>query len=975
MVLDPLVAVGLAGNLVQFLDFSCKLFSETRKIYRTGIGAAEETREISQVTTNLRDLSSKLSSDFHGRQRGSNTAVQDFKLYSIASDCTRCADELLEALEKITTKDPPTLWKSFQMCLKTVWKQDRIEAMELRLDRLRSDLILAMQAMLSKNSSTVIAMLNELRETNRQLDASLSARIDDVKTGMVDALRKLLSEMQRQQSESTALINEEKFKDSQNKETFQLAEKHVHLGVIKSGSGIAEEVTESGEQSRIGPRNNRSKIQSPLQNEVDVQLLSQELSQNAECTKTIASELKLLSMLRYTTMEFRHSKIAEAHPNTFRQVFASRLRPWLESKDPIFWISGKAGSGKSTLMKYLIHNHETEVYLKSWAGNLGLIMSSYFFWINGTEIQRSQEGLIRSILYDILRRYPQLARPTFPDRWRLLSRHRKYDRHPFSRIELLEAFQRLVKHIGSSARICLFIDGLDEYDGDHEDLIQVIRNTADMPSVKLCVASRPWNVFESAFGRSTIHKLYLEQVNARDIRLYVKNKLQDRPDFIALQGRNDQAEALVNELIEKANGVFLWVYLVTRSLIQGLQNFDRISDMQRRLRSFPDDLDELFNRMLSSLDPIYQKQAARAFQLALSACRPMTALNYWFADVEEEASDFSIRQPVKALSDEELRSRNHEISKRLNARCKGFLEISTSQSEQYSFETRVDFLHRTVKDFLMTKSIQKLLSEWMPTDFDADLVLCRTILAEIKTTSSPVVQRDSPKKELVDDFFHSLTLYQRRHGVLLKDLLNDLLQTLSVLASSGLVAQQHRLSHNQREPWSTWGHRSFLVYAVSWDLYEVVATGIDDLVTRGEMERVEKETLLDTVLYSRRDRFQTQLVPNPRILACILQYGPQPRVSITQFNKTLRRQVEWRSDTNSIFQVLKMLCENGVNLGADPSSRELLSQIFTSADVTELFSIKPIAHKPVQEVHRRRRTLFRWPWRWCSKEKVSDVLS
>lgn len=117
-------------------------------------------------------------------------------------------------------------------------------------------------------------------------------------------------------------------------------------------------------------------------------------------------------------------------------------------------------------------------------------------------------------------------------------------------------------------------------------------------NVKLCIASRPWNVFESAFGNSSTRKVYLQNVNKPDIQLYVKNKLGDRADFIALRGRDPQADVIIKELIEKAQGVFLWVYLVVRSMIHGLQNFDRISDMQRRLRSFPDDLDALPSQIL-----------------------------------------------------------------------------------------------------------------------------------------------------------------------------------------------------------------------------------------------------------------------------------------------------------------------------------------------------------------------------------------
>jgi pantothenate kinase-related protein Tda10 len=72
-------------------------------------------------------------------------------------------------------------------------------------------------------------------------------------------------------------------------------------------------------------------------------------------------------------------KITKAHPKTFRVVFSEKIAPWLQSDDPLFWLSGKAGSGKSTLIKYLINNHETKLHLMHWAGLTNLIVAGYFF--------------------------------------------------------------------------------------------------------------------------------------------------------------------------------------------------------------------------------------------------------------------------------------------------------------------------------------------------------------------------------------------------------------------------------------------------------------------------------------------------------------------------------------------------------------------------------------------------------------------
>lgn len=55
---------------------------------------------------------------------------------------------------------------------------------------------------------------------------------------------------------------------------------------------------------------------------------------------------------------------------------------------------------------------------------------------------------------------------------------------------------------------------------------------------------------------------------------------------------------LTKELVERAQGFFLWVYLVIRSIFQGLTNADKISDLERRVANLPADLETYFRHML-----------------------------------------------------------------------------------------------------------------------------------------------------------------------------------------------------------------------------------------------------------------------------------------------------------------------------------------------------------------------------------------
>ena len=71
-------------------------------------------------------------------------------------------------------------------------------------------------------------------------------------------------------------------------------------------------------------------------------------------------------------------------------------------------------------MKYILNNPQTTEFLQAWSppgksaltvGKLPheLLLAGHFFWINGSKVQRSQERLLRSIIYDIVRKCPEMT--------------------------------------------------------------------------------------------------------------------------------------------------------------------------------------------------------------------------------------------------------------------------------------------------------------------------------------------------------------------------------------------------------------------------------------------------------------------------------------------------------------------------------------------------------------------------------------
>ena len=226
----------------------------------------------------------------------------------------------------------------------------------------------------------------------------------------------------------------------------------------------------------------------------------EKLRKLAEEGHRMANEERILKSLEFDEWKRRFSDIHKAHKRTFDWMLDDSEDPavpptgfkdWLRNKNNIYWISGKAGSGKSTLMKFLAEHRRVGQYLQDWAGSSArLVLVSWSFWAAGSPMQRSKEGLFQSLLFQILRRCPDLI-PIFCERrWQEDSVYgEKSD--PWTLEELEDAFLLITTQPMPGIRFCMFIDGLDEYDGLPTEIIDRLQLLAKAEGIKMCLASRP----------------------------------------------------------------------------------------------------------------------------------------------------------------------------------------------------------------------------------------------------------------------------------------------------------------------------------------------------------------------------------------------------------------------------------------------------------------------------------------------------
>jgi hypothetical protein len=450
--------------------------------------------------------------------------------------------------------------------------------------------------------------------------------------------------------------------------------------------------------------------------------------------RTLVDE-KVLECLRYPSMTARVENIKKAHAQTFDWIFQEcksdqiewdSFSKWLTDDSSIYWINGKAGSGKSTLMKHIYANPQTRRLLSNWAAPLPPTTASFFFWNSGNKVQGDQVGFLRSILYDILHQHRGLILNFLPALWArsytsINQSATQRKREIWSVAALKQLLQELVTQDKIAIKVCLFVDGLDEYDGGHGEIVEFIQDISKSSNIKVCISSRPLRAFEETFQPAP--KLRLENLTCQDIRQYAMEQLSKIARFKQLSAEEPVIVLeFVEEVVKKTDGVFLWTALVVKSLLAELSDRDHIPDLQRRLALMPRNLYDLYTYLLHKMNPSHQRKASEYFQILravnqvdeiMSSAEEdpemLTIIGLALADDADSDLDSALNAPV--WTDSAIEQKGENMIDRLQGSCSGLLE---AHSYDYSTCTmsfmspyavseswrRVQYFHRTLWEYL-----------------------------------------------------------------------------------------------------------------------------------------------------------------------------------------------------------------------------------------------------------------------------------
>ncbi|PON26759.1 kinesin [Trichoderma gamsii] len=419
----------------------------------------------------------------------------------------------------------------------------------------------------------------------------------------------------------------------------------------------------------------------------------------------------------------RYDKITKEHEGSFGWIWShDEYKTWSASDTSrLLYIQGKPGSGKSTLMKYFNQN----LLLKEPAAQRSIV-ARFFYSFRDGELQRSHYNMLLSILYEILYQDEGFFYHHCQAEYRA---HRHSEPHFKWSYDSLKRTLKSLQDYRTNKRYYLTIDAIDE--SEEKDRREILGLLFDLCSetkhsvVKIFMASRPVAQLEARRGQ--FHNfINLDDETRFDIYNYAQSQLH------SLNSTNLLSQATAY-MLQNAQGVFLWVKLISEQLIEAHEEGYSEEEVFELLKRLPTELEDFYCLMLEKMkhNKSSLSHAAKIFRFILFARRPLT--------VDEVLHVIGISNSVDSnttfIPSDVSFERFIPSSERIILSSGGnFLEIKMQNGNKI-----VQFMHQTVREFFLNPHGPVANSEFWVSDKYAHIniaVTCIQYLSVCVTNTS-----------------------------------------------------------------------------------------------------------------------------------------------------------------------------------------------------------------------------------------------
>lgn len=323
-------------------------------------------------------------------------------------------------------------------------------------------------------------------------------------------------------------------------------------------------------------------------------------------------ELEMLPLVSEATLDQQdpgHQPICL--PHTRKELLAS-LNDWVTGIDDrhLCWLSGIAGTGKSTIARTIARIHHDN-------GRLG---GSFFFSSRSGHLSNARRfvtTIARQLAIAVPRTKTYICEAIAANK-NILDRPL---REQWSRL-ILKPLSDLGKEKVRPFSVLIVIDALDECDDERDvrDILRILGTTRSLTNVRLRILlssrselSMPsdslW-IPESNCHAVALHEEPSAHVN-RDIQLFFESRFQAIREKRGLQSSWPGAET-VQALVESSCGLFIWASTACRFIEEDTQSpDDRISILINRdqpLLNLRPSLDQIYDTVLQNFIPRHESE-------------------------------------------------------------------------------------------------------------------------------------------------------------------------------------------------------------------------------------------------------------------------------------------------------------------------------------------------------------------------------
>ena len=379
-----------------------------------------------------------------------------------------------------------------------------------------------------------------------------------------------------------------------------------------------------------------------------------------------------------------------------------RYSKWLDAGG-LLWINGKAGSGKSVLIKQAIRDAEQWSKVAK-----GVVVLNFFFNGRGSVSEKTPTSLFRTLIWQLVNKLPNdySISAFIAEEYR---RKKSVELDVTWHIEDLKILFTKACALAKVTQIVVFLDAFDEMNPEPLnsalDTVRYIDEIANMGRqrttfrLSVCFSSRHISAIDTWWPQQ-YSQFCLQEENEEDIKTYVDDVLKSLRRHRQL---NIDVAPIRQEIISKANGVFLWVTLVMKRILTDVQSATQ-HELEARLRDIPVELNDLYRQMMQRIELDRKSKVLQMVTVVLFAERPLTVS-------ECRVALSTVRDPpyhsyVDMEADPNTISTDLQMSRRLQYFTEGLLELKPSTikdelSGRNIGDRIVQVLHQSVIDFFL----------------------------------------------------------------------------------------------------------------------------------------------------------------------------------------------------------------------------------------------------------------------------------